>query len=156
MVAPVRLARRPVMLRWLTGEPIMKAPPCKNNTAPADPAVDLERTISVGTPPRPDREKRTPNGTLSVRVAMLTQSRCTGIGKLGCSAGLRQLLTVNRASLAGIDSRMTFSSSSQLNCGKARRPQAVAEASCTDCSAGSLMVKCRCAAHAVLSGASTE
>ena len=50
MVALVRLARRPVMLRWLTGVPIMKAPPCKNNTAAADPAVDLERTTSVGTP----------------------------------------------------------------------------------------------------------
>src|SRR6201987_5706741 len=114
MVAPVCLARRPVRLRWLTGEPIMKAPPCTNSTAPSDPALDLERTISVGTPPRLVCEKRTPNGTLSVRVAMLAQCRCTGIGKLGCSAGLRQLLTVNRASVAGMDSRMTFSSSSQL------------------------------------------
>src|SRR4029077_10214598 len=115
MVAPVRLARRPVMLRWLTGGPNMKAPPCKNNAEPTDRAFDLERTISVGTPPRLDCEKRRPNGTLSVRVAMLTQCRCIGTGNVGCSAGLRQLLTVNRASLARMDSRMTFSCSSQLN-----------------------------------------
>ena len=102
------------MLRWLTGEPIMKAPPCKNNMAPADRAFDLERTISVGTPPRLDCEKRTPNGTLSVRVAMLAQCRCTRTGNEGCSAGLRQLLTVNRASLARRDSRMTLSCSNQL------------------------------------------
>src|SRR6516225_7876504 len=74
----------------------------------------LERTISVGTPPRLDCEKRTPNGTLGVRVAMLAQCRCTRTGNEGCSAGLRQLLTVNRASLARRDSRMTLSCSNQL------------------------------------------
>src|SRR6202008_3256986 len=99
-VAPVCLARRPVMLRWLTGEPMMKAPPCKNNTAPADFGLDLERTISVGTLPRLSCEKLTPNGTLRVRVVMLAQRRCTETGNVGCSAGLRQLLTANRASLA--------------------------------------------------------
>src|SRR5215475_6518322 len=94
------------MLRWLTGDPMMYAPPCRKSMARAELKPPAFCTSSTGTPDKLDFVKRTPNGTLNVRVARFAHTRWVLTENAGCSAGLRAILTTLRAALARMDARI--------------------------------------------------